>query len=56
MVRGVALLNSSGVLSTFMINRILVCAGLALVLPLLRNSSRQASTLVLNFNAILYIS
>ena len=43
-------------LSTFRINRILVCAGLALVLPLVSNNPRIVSTQVLNFNAILYIS
>ena len=43
-------------LSTFIINRILVCAGLALVLSLVSNNHRIVSTQVLNFNAILYIS
>ena len=53
-VRDEFLLNSCGVLSTYRINRILVCDGLALVLPVLSNNFRLASALVLN--AILYIS
>ena len=61
MVRDGFLLNSSGVVNIVAcppleLIRVFVRVGIALVLPLLNNNSGLASTLVLNFNAVLYIS